>query len=318
MINKALGLLHNGSEHGPRIDFMLEAVHWFMIALFLIWIVYFFFVIFRFRQSRNPKADYVGVTGHGSTYLEISVVVIEAVLLLGLAFPLWAQRVNQFPDAKDAVQVKVIGEQFAWNIYYPGADGIFGKQDPGLVTADNPLGIDRNDPNSKDDVVTLNQMHLPVNKPAIVHISSKDVIHSFTVRQMRITQDATPGLSIPAWFTPTVTSAEMREKMARDYNLDPANPPVEKVAMEEYKAADGTVIVEKGKDIDGEIVKKLLGAGINKVRLGPAVPMEIACAQLCGMGHYKMRGFLTVDTEEEYAKWMSEQTPGASSGGGYE
>jgi cytochrome c oxidase subunit 2 len=80
---------------------------------------------------------------------------------------------------------------------------VFGKQDLRLVKADNTFGVDPNDPAGKDDIVVLNEMHVPVNKPVIAHISSRDVIHSFKVLSMRVTQDAIPGMRIPAWFKPT-------------------------------------------------------------------------------------------------------------------
>ncbi len=203
MINKALGILENASEHGPQVDFLLEIVHWFMLILFVGWSIFFVYALIRFRKSKNPKADYVGVASHRSTYIEIGVVVAEAVLLLGFAFPLWAKRVNEFPTGKDVVEVWVTAQQFTWNISYPGPDRVFGKRGFSFVRAGNLLGLDPNDPKGKDDIEAPEKdLHLPVNKSAIIHLTSKDVIHSFTVRQMRITQDAIPGMSIPTWFKP--------------------------------------------------------------------------------------------------------------------
>ena len=96
----------------------------------------------------------------------------------------------------------MVGEQFAWNIHYPGPDGKFGRTDIKLVSADNPLGLDRTDPNAKDDITTINQLNLPVDRPVLVHLSSKDVIHSFGLYEMRVKQDAIPGMNIPVWFIP--------------------------------------------------------------------------------------------------------------------
>ena len=79
-------------------------------------------------------------------------------------------------------------------MHYPGADGIFGKRDVNLVdVATNPVGVDWTDPNSEDDIITVGELRVPVNKPVIVNISSKDVIHSFGLNQMRVKQDAIPG-----------------------------------------------------------------------------------------------------------------------------
>jgi cytochrome c oxidase subunit 2 len=226
-----------------------------MAVLFVGWSIYFIYVLARFRKSRNPKADHDGAKGTWSKTIEIGVVIFEGFLLIGLSMPLWAERVSAFPDTTEATQVRVIGEQFAWNIHYPGADGVFGITSPDLIdAASNPLGLDRSDPNAKDDITTVNQLHLPVNKPAIIYVGSKDVIHSFSLQEMRIKQDAVPGLSIPVWFVPTVTTDEMRE-------------------------------------IKGD----------------PEYNYEIACAQLCGLGHYRMRGFLTIDTQEQFDAWMAEQ-----------
>jgi cytochrome c oxidase subunit 2 len=191
----------NASEHGFLIDNMLEFCHWFMLTLLVGWSTFFAFTLFRFHKSRNPKANYHGVKSHFSSHIEFSVVLIEAVLLLGFALPLWGRRVNEFPKG-DAITVRVVGQQYAWNFHYAGPDGIFGKANVNLVSMSNQLGLDRNDPNAKDDITMLNEIHLPVDRNVILQISSKDVIHSFSLGAMRIGQDAIPGLQVPIWFKP--------------------------------------------------------------------------------------------------------------------
>jgi cytochrome c oxidase subunit 2 len=124
------------------------------------------------------------------------------VLLIFIAVPLWAKSVSKFPSPAESTVIQVVAQQFAWNIRYAGPDGIFGRQDMKLVAADNVFGVDPTDPNGKDDVQMLNEMHVPVNKPVVIYLSSKDVIHSFKLIAMRITQDAIPGLRIPLTFTP--------------------------------------------------------------------------------------------------------------------
>ena len=150
-------------------------------------------------------ADHHGVKSGISTHLEFSVVLIEAVLLLGFAIPLWAKRVNQFPDTKDAILVHAVGQQFNWTYHLPGGDGQFGRRDVSLVTNQNPVGLDYNDPASKDDIIALGELHIPVNRPVIIELSSKDVIHNFNLTNMRIAQDAIPGSIIPMWFKPIKT-----------------------------------------------------------------------------------------------------------------
>lgn len=237
-----LGLPVAASAHAAEIDDMLVLVHWLMFVLFIGWGGYFLFVIFRFRKSANSKASYAGAKGKFSKGTEIAVVVAEMVLLLFYAIPAWARRVAQFPPENEATVVKVIGEQFAWNVQYPGPDGKFGRTKPELVSADNPIGLDRTDPDAKDDITTINQLNLPVDKPVLVHLSSKDVIHSFGLYEMRVKQDAIPGLSIPVWFIPN--------------------------------------------------------------RVGQ---YEITCSQLCGLGHFRMRGFVTIQSDAEYRAWLADQ-----------
>jgi cytochrome c oxidase subunit 2 len=203
MMRQILGLPVVASEHGRNVDALIIYVHWLMIALFVGWLAYFAYTLFRFHHSRNPKADYMGVKNHASSYIELAVAFVELVLLVGVAVPLWAKNVDKFPKESDSTVVQVVAQQFAWNIRYAGKDGVFGKQDMHFVSSANVFGVDPNDEKGKDDVPVLNEMHVVVNKPVIAYISSKDVIHSFKVIAMRITQDAIPGMRIPVWFTPT-------------------------------------------------------------------------------------------------------------------
>src|SRR5271154_710029 len=199
---KLLDMPPLASQNGQDVDNLIIYVHWLMLALFIGWIVYFFYAVNRFRSSRNPKADYVGVKNHASSYIELAVAAVEAVLLIFIAVPLWAKAVDKFPAAKDSTVIQLVAQQFAWNARYAGPDGIFGKQDMKFVTADNVFGVDPTDANGKDDIQVLNEIHVPVNKPVIIYLSSKDVIHSLKIISMRVCQDAIPGLRIPVWFTP--------------------------------------------------------------------------------------------------------------------
>ena len=250
-----LGMPPLATTHGGQIDGMIGWIHIFMAVLFIGWGGFIVYALIRFRKSRNPVADYTGVRSHRSTYLEIAVAVVEAVLLFGFAIPLWAARVDRLPPASQALIVQVTAEQFAWNVHYSGPDGIFGRTDVKQIDLQaNPLGLDREDPAAKDDVTTLNQLYLPVNKPIIIRLRSKDVIHSFGVPEFRVKQDAVPGFTIPLWFIPNLTTAEMRTRTGN-----------------------------------------------------PEFQYEIACAQLCGLGHFRMRGYVTVLGEDEFRTWMDER-----------
>lgn len=248
-IGKILGLPVLASEHGKGVDNLIIYVHVLMGVLFVGWLAYFVYALFRFHHTRNPKANYVGVTNHSSSYIEGAVALVEGILLFLVAVPLWAKAVDKFPAASESTVIQVVAQQFAWNVRYPGKDGEFGKQDMRWVTADNVFGVDPTDPKGKDDVQTLNDIHVPLGKPVIVYVSSKDVIHSFKIIAMRVTQDAIPGMRIPLWFQPTTP----------------------------------------GK-------------------------YQINCAQLCGNGHSSMAGgLLTVESQEEFDKWMTSKTGAATS-----
>jgi len=242
MMTKLLGMPVQASQHAAEIDQMTVLTHWLMLFLFVGWGAFFIFVLFRFRKGANPRASYTGAKGKLAKSTEVLVAIVEIVLLVGYAIPAWATRVKAFPSENEAVVVRIVGEQFSWNIHYPGPDGKFGRTDISKVTADNPLGLDRSDAAAKDDVTTINQLYLPINRPVLVHLSSKDVIHSFGLIEMRVKQDAIPGMTMPVWFVPT--------------------------------------------------------------RLGE---YEISCSQLCGLGHFRMRGFITVQNDADFRKWFDDQ-----------
>ncbi|MBM3836863.1 MAG: cytochrome c oxidase subunit II [Verrucomicrobia bacterium] len=200
MIRELLGLPVLASEHGERVDNLIIYMHWLMAVLFVGWMAYFVYVVWRFRTTRNPKADHIGARGHSSTWIEGLVALVEMVLLFGLAVPWWMQLVDRPPSESESVVLRVVAQQFGWNARYSGKDNIFGKQDARLVNSTNKFGADPVDPQGKDDFMTYNDVHVPLGKPVIIHLTSMDVIHSFKVIALRVCQDAIPGLSIPVWF----------------------------------------------------------------------------------------------------------------------
>lgn len=195
------------AESGQGVDRLIIYIHLLMIVLFVGWLGYFVYTLWRFNARRNPRADHIGVKSHASNYIEIVVAGIEIVILAAVAIPLWAKAadVTKIPDAKGATQMQIVAQQFQWNVRYPGKDGVFGRQDMRFVTDQNLFGVDPNDPNGADDpqASPAPEIHVPVGKPVIAYVSSKDVIHSFKVLAMRVTQDAIPGMRIPCWFKPT-------------------------------------------------------------------------------------------------------------------
>lgn len=207
LVHKVLHLPVLASENGTGVDRLIIYIHLLMVALFAGWLSYFLYTVWRFRARRHPKADHHGVRTHASSYLEVFVAGIEVLILVGVALPLWAKAadVTKIPPEKDATEIQVVAQQFAWNGRYAGPDGEFGRQSMQFVSDSNVFGVDPSDEKGKDDVQILNEFHVPVNKPVIAYVSSKDVIHSFKVIAFRVTQDAIPGMRVPTWFTPTQT-----------------------------------------------------------------------------------------------------------------
>lgn len=191
------------STSSKPIDDLMVYVHLLMLALFIGWSIYLGYALWRFSARRNPAANHEGSKSKIPKYAEIGVVVAEAVLLAGIGIPLWGKNVGHFPNPKDATTIQIVAQQYAWNVRYPGPDGLFGRQDMTLVSDTNVFGVDPTDPDGKDDIQLLNDIHVPIDKPVLIYLTSKDVIHSLKLVSMRITQDAIPGLRIPLTFTPT-------------------------------------------------------------------------------------------------------------------
>src|SRR5882757_6612297 len=121
-LNDFFGISKLASQHGEMVDHMLELVQWFMTLLFVGWSAYLVVVFSKFAHWKSPKADYVGVRGHATTHIEIGVIIVEIILLLGFALPLWAARSDAYPTG-NVLKMRAVGEKFAWNFQYPGSDG---------------------------------------------------------------------------------------------------------------------------------------------------------------------------------------------------
>lgn len=196
--------------------------------------------VVRYR-NRGQRAGF----SHGNVTMEIIWTVATALVFIGLGFlakGAWASL--HFRGAgPGALQIEVTGQQFAWNIRYPGVDGVFGRTKPELMSdsGGNPVGIDPDDPAGRDDLV-MPVFSVPAGREVELLLRSKDVTHSFFVRELRLKQDTVPGILIRVHFT--------AEKPGQ---------------------------------------------------------YEVACAELCGLGHHRMRSFMTVLSQVNYEKWMAEQ-----------
>jgi cytochrome c oxidase subunit 2 len=219
-------------DHALAITLAVTGLVFIVTNLMLAWFGY------AYQDGPGAKAAY----WHDSPRLEMTWTLVTAGILaifLFNALSLWA-KVTAPPPA-DAVLIEVTGQQFAWNVRYPGKDGVLGKTDHLQASQDNPIGLVKDDPASKDDLLLLNQIYLPKDKPVRVQVRSMDVIHSFFLPNFRVKQDAMPGMTIDIWFTPT--------------------------------------------------------------ELGD---FEIACAEHCGLGHYRMRGAVHVVPAADLEKTVAE------------
>jgi cytochrome c oxidase subunit 2 len=219
-------------DHALAITLVVTGLVFIVTNLMLAWFG------FAYQDGPGAKAAY----WHDSPRLEMTWTLVTAGILaifLFNALSLWA-KVTAPPPA-DAVLIEVTGQQFAWNVRYPGKDGVLGKTDHLQASQDNPIGLVKDDPAAKDDLLLLNQMYLPKDRPVRVQVRSMDVIHSFFLPNFRVKQDAMPGMTIDIWFTPT----------------------------------------EVG-------------------------DFEIACAEHCGLGHYRMRGAVHVVPAADLDKAVAE------------
>jgi cytochrome c oxidase subunit II len=156
------------------------------------------YVVLKYRDH-GQKVEF----SRGNNTLELLWTTLTAVLFLGLAVlghSAWASA-RMFEPSLDAVRVEVTENQFVFNFRYPGPDGKFGRLDPKKIDASlgNPIGLDSTDPAGTDDIV-VPTLTVPVNQEVELLMRSQDVIHSFFVRELRLQQDAVPGLIVPVRF----------------------------------------------------------------------------------------------------------------------
>ena len=191
------------SAHAGELDTIMTLVHALIAVLFLGWLIFLVWMLFRFRESRQPQPRPEGLQSRTPGRLEIAVVAAEVALLAIFAIPAWVALAGTPPEGSQPLVIRVVAEQFAWNAHYAGPDGQFGDTRVHLVAPGNPLGLDRASAGA-DDIVTTNRLAVIKDRPVMIQLSSKDVIHSFGLPNFRVKMDATPGMLVPVWFTPTV------------------------------------------------------------------------------------------------------------------
>lgn len=182
------------------IDHTLVITFWITGIVFAAVVLFMAYCVFRFRHREGIKADYEPESKRLESWLTlITAVGVAAMLAPGLY--VWGQYVT-VPD--DATEVEVVAQQWQWSYRLPGEDGRLGKADNRLVSGENPLGVDPDDPNGQDDVVIeADDLHLPLDKPVKMLLRSIDVLHDFYVPEFRAKMDMVPGSVTYFWFTPT-------------------------------------------------------------------------------------------------------------------
>jgi cytochrome c oxidase subunit 2 len=280
---------------GNTIDSLYNIIFWIVTLIFFgtEGALLLFIVIFRKREGH--KAHY----SHGNKFAELTWTLIPALILLWLAFfqqHTWAFIRRDMPPASESNRVQVFAEQFAWNFRYAGPDGTFG---------------------TPDDIMTINQLHVQVGKKTVLHVSAKDVIHSFFIPYARIKQDAVPGMLNRIWFEiDKIPCWDLKDQKMVFFSPDEITQ--KKVALDGFAFKAETIGIAGKKKYhyepfaDSKNVPILYDGKVEDLPVAEAEyvqhPIEIGCAQLCGLGHYRMIGYVVVDTPETYDRWMEQST----------
>ena len=182
------------------IDNTIIITFWITRAVFVAVVAFIAYCVFRFRHREGRAAAYEPENKKLEWWLTVGTAIgVAAMLAPGLV--VW----NQFVTVPaGAAEIEVMGQQWRWSYRLPGRDGRLGTTDARNVSADNPMGLNPDDPNGRDDVVIESgDLHLPVGKPVKVLLRSIDVLHDFYVPEFRAKMDMIPGSVTYFWFTPT-------------------------------------------------------------------------------------------------------------------
>jgi len=198
----------SASEHGVRTDNLFWIIMAVLTLAFVVTNALLYFFPFMYRYKKDNKA-YFYPDNH---MVERIWTIIPAIVMAGFVvygYKEWTAITS--PAPKDAEVIEIMAKQFAWQVRYPGADGKLGKYHYKRIDATNEFGINFNDENSFDDFLPM-ELHLPKGKPVLLEIRARDVLHSVFLPHFRVKMDAVPGMPTKFWFTPTISTAEMREK----------------------------------------------------------------------------------------------------------
>ena len=258
------------SEHGSILDKMFNVTLFFTGIVFVITHILLFYFGWKYSAKKGRKALFIP---HDNK-LEIIWTAIPAVVMTFLVvggLDAWNEVMADVSDDDKYLEIEATGFQFGWNLRYPGADGLIGEKNYKLISSENPLGQNWKDEKNLDDFLAT-ELVLPVGQKVRVIITAQDVLHNFYLPHFRVKMDAIPGMPTYFVFTPSKTTEEYRQELKKyaEYNLpDPADP--SKMLWENFE-------------------------------------YELACAELCGRGHYSMKRPVKIVSQEEYDTWLASQS----------
>ncbi len=175
------------SSYGQRFDDLFMLITVLIGVSFAIVLVLLVIPVVRDRARPGHKAHF----DHGSSLHDKRFTAVVSVTVF-LVLDAWVLVVAMKdlregywnmprPESPDVLRVEVLAQQWSWNFRTPGVDGEFG---------------------TADDVLSINQLTVPQDRPVSLNVTSKDVIHSLFLPDMRLKRDANPGAINVAWFQP--------------------------------------------------------------------------------------------------------------------
>jgi cytochrome c oxidase subunit 2 len=269
------------SEHGKDVDSLMgiSMALIFFVQTFTQFLLHYF--AFKYRGKEGQKALYFA----DNNKLEAIWTIIPVIVLAGLImYGLYTWNNIMFvdeEDKQDAIVIELYAKQFGWEARYAGDDKTLGKANVRLIEGINTLGVDLADPAAQDDKV-VTELHLPVGKKIIFKMRSQDVLHSAYMPHFRAQMNCVPGMITQFSFTPSVTTADMRNDEAIVAKVDKIN----KIRTKNSKK----IVAEGGVALDPYTFDYLL-----------------LCNKICGASHYNMQMKIVVDTPEEYKAWLAEK-----------
>lgn len=262
----------SASAHGKVLDSLFNVTLFFTGIVFVLTHIALFWFAYKYRWQEGRKAQFIAHDNRLEIWWTAIPAVVMAILVVR-GLNAWNEVMADVKEDEDFIEIEATGQQFNWIIRYPGPDGKLGARNYLLTKGANSLGQDFTDAKNWDDIIADKELYLPVGKKVRVRITAKDVLHNFYLPHFRVKMDAVPGMPTYFVFTPTKTTADYRNELRKydEYNLP-------------YDETDAT---------------------------GPKrwekFDYELACAELCGKGHYSMRRVLKVVPQDEFDAWYKQQ-----------